>query len=495
VRRAVLALILLAALGAGLARAASEGGPGVSRCALGSATTSTAKIEASALSAARTKFEGSLHGVPANSRAGAGAQFASDLAAYLYGYPIVMERRTTLSFPHNSMVAIGRLANTDTVTVVAPNHDTLYSVGQLDLSGGPIVITTPPTGGRYSVIQLIDGFTNVSAYLGDGAAARTGESAVLVPPGYTGTLPKGLAVIHPATKLLTLLGRTLASGTTDTAAAVVLLRRYSVTPLAAYEAGTRVPPLVLANFPKRTPVKAPTGTAFFDELAEDMIADPAPAADRCAISAFAGAGVGLAGKVPQPASSSAGRALTAAAAAGPGVLNALVAGVRHSSGATLGDWTTTPPDTAQFGTHYADRAVVAAIGLDANTNAKALYLTQDRDSKHRALTGAHSYRVRFAPGQLPPVSAFWSLTLYDSRLLFYPNSLNRYAVGDRTAGLKRDRDGGLTVIVSHRAPPASERSNWLPAPPGSFSLYMRLYQPKPAVTHGHWLPPAVVRTR
>jgi hypothetical protein len=493
-RWTALGLVLLASLGAELARAAPGGTAGVTACALGRATAGEATLEAAVLGAARTRFERSIHGVSPSARAAEGAKFATDLAAYLYGYPIVIQRRTIESYPRNTMVSVGELANTNQQSIVAPNHDTLYSVAQLDLSNGPIVVTTPPTGGRYSVIQLIDGFTNATAYLGDGQAARTGTRAVLVPPGYRGSVPSGLVVIHPATKLVLLLGRTLATGSADTAAAVTLLRRYSVTPLATYDTGTRRPPLVLSTFPKRTPVKVPTGAAFFTELAADLVADPAPAADRCALRAFAAAGVPTGGKPSHGVGPNAVGVLSAAAAQGPSVLKQLAADVEQAGGSALDGWGSTPPDTAEFGTHYADRTVVAKIGLEANTNAKALYLTQTRDATGRSLNGRYAYRVHFAPGQLPPVSEFWSLTLYDSRILFYPNALNRYAIGDRTAGLRRDRKGGLTIVVSHRAPRGANRANWLPAPAGRFELYLRLYQPKPVAAHRHWRPPVVVRT-
>ncbi len=493
-RRLVLlgVLLILATLGAGLALGASR--PADARsgpCYLGHASRDAARIENAVLARARSSFEGSVTGVSANSRKAAGARFMTDLAAYIYGYPIVIQRRTILSFPSNRIVTIGKLADPSTQTIVAPNHDTLYSVSQLDLSSGPLVIGTPPTDGRYSVIQLVDAFTNSTAYLGDGTAARTGEAEVLVPPGYHGMLPAGLRVVHPASKLVLLLGRTLVAGTADTPAAVRLLGRYSLTPLSAYLTGTRTAPVILSSFPKRPPIRVPTGAPFFTQLGDDLAADPPPAADRCAVKAFAGAGV-RAGKLPALTGLDS-RTLAAAASAGPGVLAALVARLRHAPSQVVGGWATTPPDTARFGTDYVNRALVAVIGLEANTTANALYLTEDRDSFKRTLNGRHAYRVRFRRGQLPPVSAFWSLTLYNGQTLFYANSLNRYTIGNRTAGLKRDPDGGLTIIVSHRAPRAAERSNWLPAPAATFSLYLRLFQPRAAAVEHRWGPPPVVR--
>lgn len=156
-------------------------------------------------------------------------RFETDLAADVYGYPIVIVRRTILSFPRNLIVSIAALANPSTQAVVAPNHDTLYSVAQIDLSAGPIVIHAPPTAGRYSVIQLLDGFTNVVGHLGAGSSARTGETTAVVGPGWSGRLPAGLTRIRSDTRLVWLLGRTLATGRADTTAAAHLLARYSLT--------------------------------------------------------------------------------------------------------------------------------------------------------------------------------------------------------------------------------------------------------------------------
>jgi hypothetical protein len=489
-----------AAVAAGCAQAAL--GAGGSRldvsapaaCELGRLSGHDASLERGVLAAAETGFERSLSGVPARARSVAGSRFVTDLAAYLYGYPVVIVRRTILTFPRNQMVSIGELAGPQVRSIVAPNHDTLYSVAQIDLSAGPVVIQTPPTAGRYSVIQLTDSFTNLAAYLGDGAAARTGQTAAVVPPGWHGALPAGVRVVRPATRLLWLLGRTLARGAADTAAAVTLLKRYSLTPLAAYLAGHRTAPLILPVFPARRPVTAPTASAFFDELGADLAADPAPTADACTIRHFARAGIGTEMAPSHRLTGLDARALSAAGTDGRRVLATLVEDVRHERSQVVNGWETTPPDTARFGTDYLHRAVVAAIGLGANTNAKALYLTEDRDSAGRPLSGAHAYAVRFRPGRLPPVSAFWSLTLYNRQVLFYANRLHRYAIGDRTTGLRRDRDGGLTIIVSHKPGPARE-SNWLPAPAGAFSLYLRLYEPKPAAVRRIWTPPDIVPVR
>ena len=343
---AVPVAVALVALAGGSAPAAPPPpGPraaaGPAACTLGTGRAGDLRAARAIIAAEQARFERSLSGVGAGERRTAGSAFATAVAAYLYGFPQVMMQRTIATYPRNTMVAIGKLADTTTVTVVAPNHDTLYSVSQLDLTAGPVVVQTPPTGGRYSVVQLTDVFTDVAGYVGDGPRARTGDTALVVPPGWTGTPPAGMRVIRPASPSLWLLGRTLAAGHADTAAAVELLRRYSVTPLAAYEAGARNAPLVLPDFPKRTPVSAPQGVAFLDELGADLAADPAPARDACAVAAFARAGIGP-GRTPSTATGLRGRALRAAAAAGPRALTAYTTAARHAKGMLAGGWTVTP---------------------------------------------------------------------------------------------------------------------------------------------------------
>jgi hypothetical protein len=489
-------LVFVALLVGGLLTSPAQAASSPATCTLGKLSGYDATIMRTVLAAERVRFERSLSGVSRSRASAAGATFVTDLAAWLYGFPIVIVRRTILTFPRNRMVSIARLADPGTQTVVAPNHDTLYSVAQIDLSGGPIVIRTPPTAGRYSVIQLTDGFTNAAAYIGDRAAAKTGQSVAVVPPRFHGPLPPGLGIVRSTTRLVWLLGRTLATGSADQAAAVRLLSRYSVTPLVQYVAGARSGPLILPDFPKgRKPVTVPANATYFDELGRDLAGDPGPARDACAIKAFARVGIG-ARKVPSVALTGlAANALSAAAAAGRRVLNKLVNAVRREPTRMTNGWSITPPDVASFGNDYLGRAVVAAIGLGANTVDKALYPNTDRDSAGRPLNGRHVYQLRFKRGQLPPVRAFWSLTLYDARILLYANPLMRYSIGDRTTGLKRGADGGLTIIVSHNEPGPAERSNWLPAPAGPFSLYLRLYEPQRSAQTNTWKPPSVARIR
>ena len=251
---------------------------------------------------------------------------------------------------------------------------------------------------------------------------------------------------------------------------------------------------MLDGFPaNQQRVVLPRGLAFFDALTAALAADPPPAADACALAAFGRAGI-TAGETPSAgADPIVTGALDAAATAGERIVGLAVAterrdGQRHHNG-----WSVLAGDTGHFGSDYAHRAVTARIGLGANVPDEAIYPNTDTDHDLRLLDGRHRYVVSFGAGDLPPVRAFWSLTAYDSNILLAPNAIDRWAIGDRTPGLRYGSGRSLKLYVQHAAPPRAQRSNWLPAPAGRFSLYLRLYEPKAAAINGRWRAPTVAR--
>jgi hypothetical protein len=143
-----------------------------------------------------------------------------------------------------------------------------------------------------------------------------------------------------------------------------------------------------------------------------------------------------------------------------------------------------------FGTDYLLRAAVAERQVYVVPPAEALYPATSTDEDGQALDGRSTYEITFEPDQLPPVDAFWSLTMYTSAGRLVANTLDRYAVGDRLPDLRLRDDGGLTVLVAHERP-ADPSVNWLPAPLGTFRLLLRLYHPRPEVLSGAWSPPPV----
>ena len=128
-----------------------------------------------------------------------------------------------------------------------------------------------------------------------------------------------------------------------------------------------------------------------------------------------------------------------------------------------------------------------------NVPQEAMYWWANADGGGRALNGRRRYVLRFPPGGLPPNNAFWSLTMGDARNHFVPNPINRYSVGDRS-GLVANADGSVAIYIQ-RAAPAGQESNWLPAPPGAFILWLRVYEPGAAILNRTYqVPPVVAAT-
>jgi hypothetical protein len=163
---------------------------------------------------------------------------------------------------------------------------------------------------------------------------------------------------------------------------------------------------------------------------------------------------------------------------------------RHYGLPLSGNWTT-QANGARFGTDYYTRTAVAKSNIFVNLQTETKYFYQDLDAAGERLNGTKRYTVTFPKGQLPPVKGFWSVTLYNEHHFFAPNDLKRYSLGTKNKGLKTNDDGSLTLYVQADPPEEGKRPNWLPAPKGEFSLYIRCYWPEGPITEGKWTPPAV----
>jgi hypothetical protein len=167
----------------------------------------------------------------------------------------------------------------------------------------------------------------------------------------------------------------------------------------------------------------------------------------------------------------------------------LLAEASKPHGRTINGWEFMA-NVGRYGTDYLWRAVVALVALGANLPEDAIYPRSTKDADGQPLNGGNRYEITFAKGQLPPVGAFWSITMYNERQFFVPNPIKRYAVGDRDK-IQFNPDGSLTIHVQHDSPGKGKESNWLPAPRESFNLLMRLYWPKKEIIDGSWKPPRI----
>jgi hypothetical protein len=146
---------------------------------------------------------------------------------------------------------------------------------------------------------------------------------------------------------------------------------------------------------------------------------------------------------------------------------------------------------AAFGTDYLNRTATAKSNMFENSPAETKYIYTDDDSEGKQLNGSNTYEITFTKGQVPPVKGFWSLTLYNEEHFFHPNPLKRYSLGTKNRNLKYNQDGSLTLYAGAKSPGADKENNWLPAPEGHFSLYIRAYWADQAILDGQWKPPVI----
>jgi Uncharacterized conserved protein len=422
----------------------------------------------------------------------------TDLArqAYVFGYPLLlmdatMQEMTAPATPDgegvvNRFFHVRAFPDYTFTDVVSPNADTLYSMAWLDLTNTPVVLDLPDTGGRYYVMQFLDAWTNDFASLGSRTTGNAAGSFLIAGPGWDGDIPRGMTLVEAPTNMVWILGRTQTNGKDDYAAVHVIQDKYIARPLMKVPASPTRP--ALDGVSPLEKVESMDAASFFAELNRLMAGNPPAPADSALLDALTVLSVGPGREfvlMEMPASSVA--SIEKGHAAGLAAIKG-VAG--EKIGKRMNGWSILPDNTGNYGTNYLLRAFIARFGLGANLPEDAVYPTIQTDSNGEQLNGKNRYVIRFAPGQLPPVNAFWSISMYDERQRFIDNPINRYAIGDRDP-LKRDEDGGLTIFVQHDRPDAARLANWLPAPAGDFNLIIRLYWPKPSILDGSWPMPSL----
>lgn len=413
-------------------------------------------------------------------------QLAAD--GFVFGYPLVVTERTMQAFA--PVVGINRpftqKARSDASSriVVAPNTDTLYAIAVLDLRSGPLLLTLPEIRGRYHTFQMLDAWTESFAYLGTRTTGGAAGTWLLVPPGWSGAAPAGATRIDVPTRQAFLLGRVLVQDDADVANVVALTSRVTIAPLDPDAPAT--PPL--GTNPGPPAETGSNGLAFWDELGDALAIDP-PTTDlqRALLAELAALGVGP-GR--HPSTEVTDPAIRAALEAGIALGSARIDEAADAT-STINGWRFRT-DIGTYGDDLDTRAVIARTGWGANVPAEAVYPFTGVDADGVTLDGTNLYRIHFDADALPPVDAFWSLTLYGPDRFLVDNSLHRFALGDRSPGLAYDADGSLDLWVGNAAP-AGREANWLPAPAGEFSLMLRLYLPTENVLAGRWTPPSIER--
>jgi hypothetical protein len=381
--------------------------------------------------------------------------------------------------------------------VTTPNNDTLYSTARLNLAAGPVKLTVPDTQGRYYAVAFIDAATDNFATVGQRTTGTRAGDFIVVGPDWISPLPDGARVIRaPGNDVLVLL-RIGVRGPSDVAAVQRLQDGFLLTAMPSAGIAAVAPASSAASAPAATaaaPVARPdqpaTAERFLAIVNRMLARNPPPSYERVLLERFAAVGVCGAGcgwdALPPPVQARWNALL-------PDMMAQLQRRA-HDSAQQPNGWSAPRPTIGNFGTDYEARAEVALTGLLALEPAEAMYFTARQDGAHHPLTGTHVYRLHLPPGSIP-VEGFWSLTMYeqnfDGRLYLVNNPIDRYAIGDRTPGLRRNRDGSIDIWIQRAEPGRSRRDNWLPAPPGPFVLTLRAYEPRLALRDGRFVLPPV----
>ncbi len=418
--------------------------------------------------------------------------------AYIYLYPLVtmtVTRRQGINVeadakpgfgPPNAFYHIRAFPDADFRAVVRVNFDTLYSIAWLDLTSGPLRLHVPDTHDRYYMLPMLDMWTDVFATVGKRTTGTGEGDFIIVGPGYQGALPSGLPVISAPTPYAWIIGRTQTNGPGDYEAVHAVQDGYSLTPLDKPvehaidpTVDTTTEPLVLVN--------RMSAVEFFRYAAEALMDIPPHVTDFSILARIAQLGI-VPGQ-PFDASRFSQQEIAEIEAAASEARAAMIAGTQVL-GKTVNGWTVATDTMGVYGNYYLKRAVVALAGLGANPPEDAIYPFLASDADGEALKGEQDYVLHFDADQLPPVAAFWSVTMYDGEGFQAPNELNRFALGDRDP-LAYNADGSLDLYLQHGRPEEARVSNWLPAPLGPLGVTMRLYAPKPEALDSRWnLPPA-----
>ncbi|WP_435405353.1 DUF1254 domain-containing protein [Mycolicibacterium farcinogenes] len=427
------------------------------------------------------------------------------LDAYVYGYSLAtveMTRRVMTNVdkveapraPMGQLMRMREYPNAQFRDVTAPNADTLYTNGFIDVKNEPWVLSLPDAHDRYYLFPMLDAYTNVFEVPGKRTTGTGPQTYAITGPGWKGTLPPGVTEYKSPTSTVWLLGRIYCDGTPEDYAAVHKLQdEISLVPLSSYgkpytpPAG-KVDPAIDMKTPVRDQVNNLSTEDYFNLVATLMKDNPPTEADKPIVDNMAKLGIVAGEKFElNKLGSDVAAALQSVPKDGAAKIMS-----RFNELEDVNGWRFTT-QTGEYGTDYLQRALITYVGLGANRPQDAVYPTSETDADGQAYDGADKYTVHFDKGQFPPVDGFWSLTMYDEGFFFVDNPLDRYTLSQRNAFVTNP-DGSVDLYLQHDNPGPEKEANWLPAPAGKFNLMLRLYWPRetaPSIIDGTWKPPAI----
>jgi len=435
-------------------------------------------------------------------------EYAKSIArmAYIWGYPMVnmMNRRAALSkapepgrlggvlpaSPTGQIAMLYDYIDPGQNFIACPNQDVVYGLGFMSLDEQPVVLQVPEIGDRFWVYAIYDARTDQVGQLGKPYGTKPGFY-LLVGPNWEGEVPSGIkSVIKSPTALANVIPRLFMDDTdTDRAAIQPIINQVVVYPLSDYDGKMKTKdwkkaPIIPNPNSGGGETKWVVPEKYFDQLAIVLKTVPPLPGEEA-----------LYGQM---------RALLATAEKDPEIKKAMTEAVAKLdkrlikdflkwkyNGKPAGNGWNRSVNNAEWGLDYFNRTGTSRSNMFDNRPTETQYFYTDMTSDGKQLNGNNSYTITFPAGQLPPVQGFWSLTLYNEHHFFHSNDLKRYSLGTKNKGLKKNADGSLTLYAGERSPGEEKESNWVPAPKGAFSIYIRAYWGKQAILDGSWKPPIV----
>ena len=418
--------------------------------------------------------------------------YSLGIQAYIYGLPLKLferERRLRLNqkklayvmakeicpcAPINTFGHMSKLATSADNLPYAPNNDTIYSGVLLELKDEPIIVTVPDVLDRYWSGHVTDAYLENLPYLGSRASGGKGGNYMFVGPDWQGKVPSDVSLRRIPTNSG---GFALRYGAVkgvpgDVEAVLKLQKQVHTTGLSNWGKKGGFGRVSAFNMPRK---QYKGDLAYFEQMADLLAENPPRKETRGAVGMFQSIGIELgkpfnAAKL-DPATV---KGLKRAIADAPDIMKWKT---KYRGTAYDTRWNNSHEGT--YGFHFINRAEGALMGMIIHDREEAVYFSTIEDGKGQLLDSSQQYVMHFEKDETPKLQekGFWSLTMYNSNFELVSNEIDRFAIGDRTPGMKYNNDGSLTIYIQNRAPKGHE-SNWLPSPAsGLFQINYRIYLP------------------
>jgi hypothetical protein len=434
--------------------------------------------------------------------------------AFIYGLPIVMNYAVMNEFvlnkssgqykaPFNQLSNESRVFTYKDTAIVTPNSDTPYSMAWLDLRVEPMVISVQAVDKkRYYSVQFCDANTYNFGYIGSRATGVEAGDYLVTGPEWKGTTPATIKkVFHSTTPFALTIFRTQLFNAADMPNVVKVQAGYKAQPLSRFLKQPAPAATPDNNFLLATTEGIKDN--FYEYLDAALEFVPETSVDKGVRTRLASIGIGPAKTFQFKDLSLEHKAavLLGMKRGDNKITEYLAKGMKPINGWKVGSLM---GDEAFYNGDWLKRAAAAKAGIYGNDAAEAMYPITREDAKGEVLDGSkHNYTLTFPAGKLPPVNAFWSVTMYDGKSqLLIKNPINRYLINSpMLSSMKKNTDGSLSLYIQKNSPGKAKEANWLPAPNDTIYLVMRLYWPKtetPSILppgSGTWAPPGIVQTK